>query len=756
MIVKDEHKELDRCLNSFHKYIDEIVIVANSPVTEDIKKVCKKYNANLFPRKWNNNFADARNYSFKKCKGDVIFWVDSDDTVINPEKLPELAKLITDNKTDWITLSYLYEKDDLGRLIMKHYKPRLTRAGTGYWEKSVHECYTPNKEVRQFISDDVMIDHHTKKGHENVSGARNLEILLEEYEKDKEKTDPRTLYYLGNTLSALGRFEEAIFFYRKHIEKCGWPEEKYFSLHYLAHCYHQIGNDDSAINISLEASKIFPVWCLAFFDLGWWHISKKQYKHAIEWIKTGFTKQHPDSKQYFINELEYIYYPLGRLADCYIETMQFDDAYKISKKLEKMYPQDKEVVKLVETCEEILDSENFVESLMVVADKFKKHDRIKASKLFDIIPSGLDEDIRIQNLRSTMVPPKVWENNSIVIYCGKGNGLEWAYPSIFKGIGGSEEAVINMSEQLTTLGYKVTVYNHCGSMRGEYNGVEYLPFYHFDSRDRFDKLIAWRTPGLFNYDIKAKNKIVWLHDIAYPQQFNEKIIKNTDKFIFLSKWHRNNMPSIPDEKIFISNNGINPRDFETLPEKRPNSLFWGASYDRGLLCLIKDIMPLVIKEIPDVTLDVCYGWTNIDKEIETSPGIYPQLEELRRVLTPLLEQHYINHHNRVGHKELAQIMGSCICYPYSSEFGETNNITSQKCQAANTYVITTSQAGGTPERVIFGEVLKGDNIYTDKDFQVNFAKKVVEYLKSPKNSTVDVKEAFSWETTAKSWKDGLL
>ncbi|EHJ11445.1 hypothetical protein CWATWH0003_3817t4, partial [Crocosphaera watsonii WH 0003] len=34
---------------------------------------------------------------------------------------------------------------------------------------------------------------------------------------------------------------------------------------------------------------------------------------------------------------------------------------------------------------------------------------------------------------------------------------DWAYPSIKKGIGGSEEAIIYLSQELVRLGYQVTV-----------------------------------------------------------------------------------------------------------------------------------------------------------------------------------------------------------------------------------------------------------------------------------------------------------
>jgi len=182
-------------------------------------------------------------------------------------------------------------------------------------------------------------------------------------------------------------------------------------------------------------------------------------------------------------------------------------------------------------------------------------------------------------------------------------------------------------------------------------------------------------------------------------------------------------------------------------------LIWSSSYDRGLLPFIKNILPLIKKEIPDVTLDVAYGWANIEKEME----LLPHLKDLYQELSPILENTPgITHHGRISHRKLAQLMGSSMVYPYASEFGETNNMTSQECQAAQCWVITTSQAGGTSERVRFGEIVAGNGIYTNKDLQNKFADRVISFLKRPTPYNIDYRTAdFWWESTANQWINEL-
>lgn len=762
---KEDQKALEDAIESTSHYVDEVIVVDTSTEGKIWAKAEHPFDKHtrIIPFKWTNDFAAARNFSFEQAKGDVLFWIDSDDTVTNPENLPKLAKLIEDGEADWIYSQYNYHRDEHGDVDAMHWKPRLFRKGTVKWEKTVHEDTVPTTGVIQVKDVDtkvatIVIEHHSDAAHHESSAKRNLGIMMAEYAKDGDKTDPRTLQYIGMALEGLGKYQEAIPYFHKHVEKSGSQSDRFWSLHRIAGCLHNSGDTRNAISVLMDSLKLFPEWKTAYYDLAAIYYDLGDFDKTIEWTLTGMDKQVPDILD-VINPLDYHVYPLVRLAEAYMQLNKPEFALDTAKLMMERYAHLPIVKEVYSAAKEHQEIENYVAAFLKVVGKFREYDRVKTAKLFELLPPELDDDIRIQQARTMMVPPTNWDEKSIVIYCGD-SYEEWAYPSIYKGIGGSEEAVIMMSEQLARLGWDVTVYNKCGSMRGtypsgdEWGKVEYKPFYHFNVRDNFNILISWRTPGLFLKKLSAKKSYLWLHDILYPEAINQNVIENVDKILFLSQWHSENIPGIPKEKIFITNNGINPKDFENLPPKRPHSLFWGSSYDRGLLPFIKNILPFIKKEIPDVTLDVAYGWQNILKEMDQIPS----LKELYTELSPILENTPgITHHGRVSHKKLAELMGSSMVYPYASEFGETNNITSQKCQAAGCYVVTTSQAGGTPERVIYGDILVGDGIYTDPKLQKHFADKVVKLLKQglPPHDR-SVLEAFSWEATAKQWKKELL
>ncbi len=80
MIVKNEAKNLARCLESVRGLVDEIVVV-DTGSTDDTVKIAESYGAKIGHFEWCDDFAAARNASLALCTGDWVLVLDADEAI---------------------------------------------------------------------------------------------------------------------------------------------------------------------------------------------------------------------------------------------------------------------------------------------------------------------------------------------------------------------------------------------------------------------------------------------------------------------------------------------------------------------------------------------------------------------------------------------------------------------------------------------------------------------------------------------------
>lgn len=84
MMVKNEEKNLDRCLKSLQPLkdaLDSELIILDTGSEDRTVEIAKRYTDKVYFREWNNNFADMRNTSFSYAKGEWILMIDADEEI---------------------------------------------------------------------------------------------------------------------------------------------------------------------------------------------------------------------------------------------------------------------------------------------------------------------------------------------------------------------------------------------------------------------------------------------------------------------------------------------------------------------------------------------------------------------------------------------------------------------------------------------------------------------------------------------------
>lgn len=753
IIVKDELELVEKIVSDYGKYFDEIVLAVDERVDEFKAKLGDK--CKIHPYTWINDFSHKRNFLAEKVESEYYLRIDTDDKIADSENIRLVFENFASNGYDVLYVPYLYGFDENGACIAKHWRETIIRKRSDvYWKKAIHEnVFMDDVNSVKLLKDKrISIVHQATHEHAIQSFKRNFQYLLQEYKRDGNNTDPRTLAYLGRMLQGEGQFRAAIEFLQILVEKSGWSDDKYFAWIQISQCWQALQNHQFAVAACNEALAINTTFPDAYIQMGTLYFDKQDFVKAVDWLMSGIVRPEPDTVM-VVDPSFYGFRAKMTAALALLGKGDVELAWKYYQEVKKLAPNNKLVQEQEDMFREAYEGNIYIKNLLWLINFTKDRDNSKVSKLIESIPSKCFKDERLWSLKNRFSLPKTWGNKEIAIYCGQA-WEDWAAPSVIKGIGGSEEAVIYISQELTKLGYSVKVYCSCGDLEGTYDGVEYLPYYSFNPKDNFNILISWRNNNLAG--IKAKKRIVWLHDVPMPDMFPKSSIDSFDKVIVLSQYHKSLLPEyIPEEKILVSSNGINLKDFSLNGVVRnPKRIIYTSSYDRGIEHLLK-MWPEILKEVPEAELHLFYGWNTYDEMVARGA----RDGKFKSMLMPYLKQPGVYEHGRIGHKALVKEFQKSGIWAYPSHFEEISCISGMKAQAAGCVPVVTDYAALT-ETVKAGVKIsgKGGEVETDGVFKDEIVKilKDAERQEEVRLEVLRHKEEFGWDKVAEQWDKELL
>lgn len=183
--------------------------------------------------------------------------------------------------------------------------------------------------------------------------------------------------------------------------------------------------------------------------------------------------------------------------------------------------------------------------------------------------------------------------------------------------------------------------------------------------------------------------------------------------------------------------------------KKPYSVGYFSSYDRGLECLL-NMWPKIREQVPEATLDIYYGWNTFDKVHSANPQMMKWKWSIIRKLSELRSLG-VTEHGRVDHQTLAKAMKEIQVWAYPTEFTEIHCITALKAQEAGCVPVVTDVAA-LQETVVRGYTVAADDIYTNEKAQVTFVDLVARAMKEGDQSDEDVPNRY-WSDVAKVWSE---
>ena len=226
MIVKNESKVIRRCLESLAPHVSHWTIV-DTGSTDDTEVCCYDVferhgvEGRVHHRPW-RNFSVGRNQALqlgREAGTDYLFMLDADEVMAVPEGW------------HWpiLDLDGYYMQILLGDC---KFRRMLVFKSDFPWEfeGAAHEHPEPRREgAKVGMFGDVIIHSYGDGGRaENPEEKFGGDIRMLEEEIAKNPSDPRNVYYLGQSLACAGRLQEAYETYIKRSKMAGGYEAETF------------------------------------------------------------------------------------------------------------------------------------------------------------------------------------------------------------------------------------------------------------------------------------------------------------------------------------------------------------------------------------------------------------------------------------------------------------------------------------------------------------------------------------------------
>lgn len=340
MIVKNEEEVLQRCIDSVHDLVDELIIVDTGSDDSTIE-IAKKITDKVFSYAWNDDFSSARNYAFSFATMDYVMWLDADDVISETDRKQflELKQSLNDS-VDMVMMKYHTAFDEDGKPSFTYNRERLLKRSMNFqWEGVIHEAITPRGHV---IYSDVAITHRKNKP---TDSDRNLKIFEQLLAQGKQ-LNPREQYYYARELYYHKRYLDAIQQFTLFLNGGkGWKENCIDACRLRASCMISIGKEQEALQSLCESFLYDVPRAETICEIALIFFNRKQYDIAIYWYQLALKCVRNDESGAFIQPDCYDYVPYLQLCVCYDHIGEKELAFAYNERAAICKPHDPIVLK---------------------------------------------------------------------------------------------------------------------------------------------------------------------------------------------------------------------------------------------------------------------------------------------------------------------------------------------------------------------------------------------------------------------------
>jgi len=256
MIVKDEEKNLARCLESVAEFADQIVIV-DTGSNDKTMEIAREYTDLIYEHPW-ENFSVGRNQSIDHSTKDWILQIDADEEFMGDGDILKKALTAVSPNCDAMCL-WMDDLDEAGEVAVSSHPVRIFKNGKVHFEGSVHNEAMFDKRKVAFLKDGKL-NHYGYHGDEELKkkkSARTIGLLEKELIDNPART--KVLFYLFQSYCDIGNLKKGLDFGEQYLgkrdESHDFNESIYFS---MISAYLAQGNIGRAKQILDEGLMVIP------------------------------------------------------------------------------------------------------------------------------------------------------------------------------------------------------------------------------------------------------------------------------------------------------------------------------------------------------------------------------------------------------------------------------------------------------------------------------------------------------------------
>lgn len=355
IIVKNGEKYIEQCIESVFQAVSEVIIV-DTGSTDNTLACIQRFHPQIFHYEWDDNFADARNFSLQQATCDFILVLDADE-VLYPEDLPKLIALLETTTADGISILFHNFTDEKSEEIFNtHIGLRLFKNGCFHYEGAIHEQLTFNQtEKKPFLEIyELRLKHYgyLKSNAGLKKHNRNIPIL--QTMLDKNPNDAFHLFNMGNEYMSLEDYTKALDYFEKA------DQHKDISMAYSPHliyrratCLHNMKRNEESLTVLADGLRCYPACTDMEYLRGIILKKMKRFTLALDSFNKCLSMGEPPPTLHFFNEtsnfrplieMAEIYFLMddyNKSLDCYMKAMRangkkYHVIYEIGKVLNKI------------------------------------------------------------------------------------------------------------------------------------------------------------------------------------------------------------------------------------------------------------------------------------------------------------------------------------------------------------------------------------------------------------------------------------